>query len=267
MRRNLGQPIPILPRGGLDELGLSVCPLKQHTQRRTLGLRLSAGNVPNDAIGLVLLDKSLRTQIDLPRHLLPRPRAIASLRDKGPVPRLSRSHTRAEVAENSVGRQPGRSRRLPHRRPITTPRPQPRMRHHLGPHRIEHHIAAEFQEMRLFLHQDGGEAPLQEMPAPLMAAVIGLRVPAIELAHPEREGGLRRFNQEMVVVIHQTIGMTEPAIPIDDMGEQREEGRAVPVIRHDSLAGIAATGHMVDGTGKFQTKGTSHGGNLAAPPI
>lgn len=77
------------------------------------------------------------------------------------------------------------------------------MRHHLRPHRIQHHIAAEFQQVRLFLHQNRREPALQEMPYTRMPPVVRLRIPAIQLAHPEGEIWLRRFNEQMIMVVPQ----------------------------------------------------------------
>ena len=41
------------------------------------------------------------------------------------------------------------------------------------------------------------------------------------------------FDQQMVVVVHQAIGMTDPAEAIDDMGQQGPKGAAVLVIGED----------------------------------
>lgn len=36
----------------------------------------------------------------------------------------------------------------------------------------------------------------------------------------------------MLVVIHQAMGMAEPATPIDDVRQEREKRRAIPIVRH-----------------------------------
>lgn len=66
----------------------------------------------------------------------------------------------------------------------------------------------------------------------------------------------------MIVIVHQAIGIAEPAIPIDHMGEQREELGAIAVIRHDVLPGIPPTSDVVDGTGKLKAEWTSHGAGI-----
>jgi hypothetical protein len=77
--------------------------------------------------------------------------------------------------------------------------------------------------MGIFLHQDRREPALEEMPYPMMPTVVRLGRAPIQLAHAEREVGLRRFDQEMIVVVHQAIGMAEPAIAMDGMGKESDK--------------------------------------------
>ena len=134
------------------------------------------------------------------------------------------------------------------------------MGHHLRPDWIQDDIATEFQQMRLLLHQNGGEPALQEMPDPLMATVIRLRIAAIELAHAEGQIRLRRFEEQMIVVIHEAIDVTEPAIPIDHMSQEGQKRGAITVICHNVVPSIAATRDVVDGPREFQTQWTCYGG-------
>jgi len=64
--------------------------------------------------------------------------------------------------------------------------------------------------MRVFLHKNRGEATLEEMPDPAMEPVVRLRIAAVELRIPRGEGRLGRFDEQMIVVVHQAIGMAEP---------------------------------------------------------
>ena len=96
------------------------------------------------------------------------------------------------------------------------------------------------------------------MPDPPMLPVIGLRIAAVELSHPDRQIGPRRLDQEMKVIVHQTVGIALPAVPIDYMGQQGQPVRSIAVIPHDLLPGVAATGHMVDSAGHFNAERSSH---------
>ena len=63
---------------------------------------------------------------------------------------------------------------------------------------------------------------------------------------------LRGFDHEKIVVVHQTEGVTASAEAIEDMVKPLKEQRAAPIIEHNVLASIAATGDMIDGTGIFE---------------
>lgn len=168
-----------------------------------------------------------------------------------PIPPLRVSPSRTELRVDPVGREPGRPGQFSRCAAIATPRPQTWMRHHLRPYRIQYDIATQFQEVRVLFDQNRGKPALQQMPDALMPTVKGLRVAAIQLPHALREIGLGRFEQEMIVVVHQTVGVTEPAIPVNDMPEQREKLRPIAIIHHDVLPRIAAAGDVVDGVRKL----------------
>ena len=55
----------------------------------------------------------------------------------------------------------------------------------------------------------------------------------------------------MIVIIHQVVGVVIPAETVDAVGELIKETRAVPIIEHDGLSGIAVTRDMVDRAGVF----------------
>jgi hypothetical protein len=100
------------------------------------------------------------------------------------------------------------------------------------------------------------------MPHQLMLPVVSLRIAAIQLAHAEGESGLRSFEEEMIVIVHQAVGMAAPPIAIDHIREEREKLRAVSIIADDVLAGIAPTGDMIDGSGKLDAERTCHGARV-----
>lgn len=76
--------------------------------------------------------------------------------------------------------------------------------------------------MRFLLHKNGAEPPLKQMPHLAMAAIEDLRVDPVELPHPAGEIRLRRLNQQMIVIVHQTIGMAQPPEAADHLAEDRQ---------------------------------------------
>ncbi len=65
------------------------------------------------------------------------------------------------------------------------------------------------------------------------------------------------------MVIHETVRVATPPIPLDHVRQHSEEGPAVGVIADDPLLRIATTRHVVDGAGKFEAEMTCHEGRLA----
>src|SRR5262249_33679429 len=91
-----------------------------------------------------------------------------------------------------------------------------------------------------------------------MAPVVILRIETVGLPHPVRQIALRRFNQEVVMVIHEAIRVAEPVIPLDDLGEEGKKALPVCVIHVDGSARVAAAGHMIQSARKFETQGSCH---------
>lgn len=255
----IAQPIPIAPirRGDLPIQGTPAA--QELRQGRPPPLRLRAWNLRQHAVRLVRRHKVFASQIDLPPELRPGARALNPLLHKGPVAGLRGPLPLPKLRQNPAHREKRWGRFRPHRRLVAAPGPVLGMAHALGPHRIQHHIATQLQEMRVFLHQDGLEPSLEQMAHPPMPSIKGLGVHAIELTHAPGQIRLRGFQQKMVVVVHQAIGMAEPAEASHRLGQDRQPGLAIRVIARDPLAGVAPTGNMVDGVGKLKSQGTGHG--------
>ena len=54
------------------------------------------------------------------------------------------------------------------------------------------------------------------MANPIVPAVETLRVHAVHLAHADGEIGLGGFDQQMIMIRHQAVGMADPVIAADD---------------------------------------------------
>jgi hypothetical protein len=63
----------------------------------------------------------------------------------------------------------------------------------------------------------------------------------------------------MIMIVHHTIGMAQPRIPIHHVGKHRQEAPPVVIIGYDSLARIAPTGHVIDGVREREAERTGHG--------
>jgi hypothetical protein len=77
---------------------------------------------------------------------------------------------------------------------------------------------------------------LEDVAHPTMLPVEALRVNAIKLPYAARQVGLGVFQQEVVMVVHQAVGVQLSVEPIDDRGQDSQEVLPVLVIEVDCLS-------------------------------
>ena len=70
--------------------------------------------------------------------------------------------------------------------------------------------------MAILLNKNSFEPSLEEMTHPVMALVIGLGVYTIELSHSFGQVSIGSFNDQVIVIVHQAIGMTDPVKTLVD---------------------------------------------------
>lgn len=124
-------------------------------------------------------------------------------------------------------------------------------------HGVKDHISAELEKIGVLVDDDGLVSSLKDMPRFLMSPVVFLGVHAVELSHPFREVCFRSFDDQVVVIVHEAVGVTEPPKPVPDAGEKIEEITPVLVALEDLLTGVASARRMIDSARVFDTKGTS----------
>lgn len=127
-----------------------------------------------------------------------------------------------------------------------------------GAHRSEHDVSAELDQITVPVNYDRLEPALQDVADPAMTAVKGSRIDAVELAHGVREISLRRFHNEMEVIVHQAVGVQQQVNPGNDMPEQPKKPLPVFVIQKDVPSGVAPGGDVVEGPGIFDPQWSRH---------
>ena len=60
------------------------------------------------------------------------------------------------------------------------------------------------------------------------------------------------------MVVHQTVGMTEPVVALIDLMENLQKGESVWIIPENGFPAIASRGHMVNRSGKFDPQRSRH---------
>jgi hypothetical protein len=113
--------------------------------------------------------------------------------------------------------------------------------------------------MAIFLDEDAFEPSLEKVAVSFMPLVKELGVDAVKLSHAEGEIAIGCFDQKVVVVGHEAIGVAQPVITLVDMLECIEEVLAVLVVFEDGLLFVAARSDVIHGAGVFDAKGTGHG--------
>ena len=118
--------------------------------------------------------------------------------------------------------------------------------------------------MGVLLNEDGLVPALKEMAGTVAAVVEKLRIDAVQLAHAEGEVSVRGLQEQMVMVVHEAVGMAQPVIAFLDVLKRPEEHFAVLIVLEDGLLLVAARGDVIDGAGIFDAKRTGHGAKIAA---
>ena len=117
--------------------------------------------------------------------------------------------------------------------------------------------------MAVFLDKDAFEPALEKVAGSFMPFVKKLGIDAVKLSHAEGEVSVGRFDQEMVVVGHEAVGVAQPVITLVNMLKGVEKILAVLVVFEDSLLFVAARGNMIHGTRVFYAKRTGHRANVS----
>jgi hypothetical protein len=96
------------------------------------------------------------------------------------------------------------------------------------------------------------------MAASLVSPIESLRVHPVEVTHRKREVRLGGLDQQVVVIAHEAIGVTEHVIAGDGGCQNNQEARAIVIIFEDRAPVIPTRGHVVDATGKLKPERPGH---------
>jgi len=109
------------------------------------------------------------------------------------------------------------------------------------------------------LDDHGPETTLKHVSHPAVGAIEPLGVDAVDLPHAAREVRLGRLDEQVVVVRHQAVGVTDPAAALDDITEDPQERGAVSVSEEDGRAGVSPGRQVIEGAGKLDPEWPGHG--------
>jgi hypothetical protein len=92
-----------------------------------------------------------------------------------------------------------------------------------------------------------------------VAAVEGLGVNAIELPHAAREVPLWGLEEEVVMVVHEAIGVAAEAVAFHHLGEDFQKREPVLVSEEDGLSGVSPGGDVIQGSRELHPQWSGHG--------
>ena len=121
-------------------------------------------------------------------------------------------------------------------------------------------MAAKLEEVRFALDQDRLVAALEDVPDPPVPTVETLGEDAVQLPHAAGQVRRRRFDEQVVVVVHLAPGVTEPSEAFDDTRQNVDDEPAILVTADDIAARVAAAGHVIERAGVFDAERPRHGG-------
>ena len=116
--------------------------------------------------------------------------------------------------------------------------------------------------MGVSLHQDGVVAILEQVTAPIVAAVETLRMNAVHVAERAGKVASRRLYERVLVIVHEAVGVAEEFEAGRRLLENAEERSAVHFVKEDGLAGVSPRRDVIEGAGILDAKGTGHGPTL-----
>jgi hypothetical protein len=100
--------------------------------------------------------------------------------------------------------------------------------------------------------------PLEQVTYTVMTPVEALRIRGVQPSHASREIGLRRFDQEMIVIAHEAVRVKAPSLLPNLAREERKKALPIVVIAEDHLTLIASGGQVIQGPCVFQTELSCH---------
>ena len=94
--------------------------------------------------------------------------------------------------------------------------------------------------MSLFLDKNGLESSLKHVAAPTILTIDPLSIDSVKLAHTTRQIRVRCLNEQVIMIGHQAMGMTEPPVAFDNFTKNLKESLAITICEEDRTERIAA---------------------------
>jgi hypothetical protein len=112
--------------------------------------------------------------------------------------------------------------------------------------------------MRVFLYEHGFVPALEDVTCSPVPLIESLRVESIQLSHTNTEVAIRSFNENVIVIAHEAVSVTDPIVTYIDPNQSIKKGLAVFVVLENSSPVIAAAGDVINSAWVFYAEGAYH---------
>jgi hypothetical protein len=127
-----------------------------------------------------------------------------------------------------------------------------------SPDWVVEHVGNRLLEVVLGVDYPGREPSAEQVTAALVPIVETPRVLPVEVLDSRRKSRLRRFENQVDVVVHQAESMAVPAVAFDGFGEQAEIGDPIVVVAKDRGAVDPARSHVKVAVREVRPKDARH---------
>ena len=141
---------------------------------------------------------------------------------------------------------------------MATPFPFLRSLCKMSTDRVEDHVSAELQQIAFFIDNDCFVSTLEYVAGFLMSPVVPLGVDSIQLSHAARKVSFRCFDNEVIVGVHETVGVAQPVKPFYYCSQKLKKIEPVLIGSEYSLSCIAPGSDVIECAGVFYSEGTGH---------
>ena len=99
---------------------------------------------------------------------------------------------------------------------------------------------------------------LEQMTDPPVPFVEELGIYAVQLPHTERKVSVRRFNEKVKVIGHETISVANPVVTLVDVLKGVKEVITILIVLKYRLLLVTTGSDVINGTWIFDAKGAGH---------
>ncbi len=125
-------------------------------------------------------------------------------------------------------------------------------------HRVEVDIAGDLLPAGVIFDDHRAKAALEEVTRSVVPPIKPDTVADVEPLHGTAQVGARCFDEQMIVVIHQHIGVDTNREALGGLRQQFEEVSAIGLLPVDRLSLIASRRDVVTSAGPFDTQCSCH---------